>query len=441
MGVQTPPNRSAIRYNSLDFSEISSSSSPFKVIESHSSSFICPQLDGNNSLVDTYSLSSFSPIRSELYKSAYPENVLLNPLSSNDSEFGCWNRIPVHISRRHINQFSGRGQNRKNLKSIRRNNKLIEAINLPKVITLNPRSLYNKKKQFCTLVDQMEADICFVSETWDISHLPKGVTLPECIQMENYEWVQNVVQRNRNGGKPAIFVSNRNFHITKICPEKVTVPVGVEIVWTLLTPKCRLKNTRVKHIAAASVYYSSKYTKKDALIDHISEAYHVLCSQYGSDLKFLICGDFNRLNIKPILNLSPDLRQVVKVPTRRNPDAILDLIITNIPALYESPTTLAPLENDDDEPGVPSDHLIVVMNPLTNTSLSEAKRYRIINYRPFPESGIKEMGLWLQEQKWNDIYSIKDPNDKAVKFEQLLYEKIDQRGRTRKKWRMPTFLF
>ena len=134
------------------------------------------------------------------------------------------------------------------MKTIRRNNKLIEAINLPKVITLNPRSLYNKKKQFCTLIDQTEADICFVSETWDRSHLPKGVTLSECIQMENYEWVQNVIQRNRNGGKPAIFVSNKNFHITKICPEKITVPVGVEVVWTLLTPKSRLKNLSLIHI-------------------------------------------------------------------------------------------------------------------------------------------------------------------------------------------------
>ena len=121
MGVKNPPNSSDIRYDSLDLSDISSSSSTFKVKESynqylHSSSFICPQLDGNNSLVDTYSLSNFSPIRSELYKSVYPENGFFDPLSSNDSEFGCRNRIPVHISRRHIDQFSGRGQNRKKFK-------------------------------------------------------------------------------------------------------------------------------------------------------------------------------------------------------------------------------------------------------------------------------------------------------------------------------------
>ena len=115
MGVQTPPNRSDIRYNSLDFSEISSSSSPFKVIESHSSSFICPQLDGNISLDDACSLSNFSPVRSESCKSVCPENGGFDPLSSNDSEVGCRSRIPVHISRRHINQFSGRGQNRKKI--------------------------------------------------------------------------------------------------------------------------------------------------------------------------------------------------------------------------------------------------------------------------------------------------------------------------------------
>ena len=323
-------------------------------------------------------------------------------------------------------QFSQRRQNRNNLRRIKRNNKLVEAGNLPTVITLNPRSLYNKKEQFITLVEQMETDVCFVSETWDRSHLPNGLTLENFIQIEGYGWIQNVAQRKCKGGKPALLISTKNYHITKLCPEKITVPVNVEVVWALLTPKRKLQNTRVKHIAVASVYYSSTQTKKDDILDHISEAYHSLCSMYGSDLKFIISGDFNRLNIKPILNLSPDLSQVVQIPTRKNPDATLDLIITNIPALFEAPTTLTPLENDETELGQPSDHLIVVMKPLTNFSPHEAKRYRIIKYRPFPESGIRKMGQWIQSQSWNEIYTLKDPNEKASKFEQLLTTQIEK---------------
>ena len=96
-------------------------------------------------------------------------------------------------------------------------------------------------------------------------------------------------------------------------------------------------------------------------LDHISSAYHILCTKYGSYLNFIISGDVNRLNLKPILSLSRDLKQVVEVPTRRNPDAILDVILTNIAALFHSPVTLPPLENDDDQSGAPSDHMIVIM--------------------------------------------------------------------------------
>ena len=121
------------------------------------------------------------------------------------------------------------------------------------------------------------------------------------------------------------------------------MPIDVEVAWALLTPKYRSPQSKVKHIAVASVYYSSTQTRKSDFLDHITESYNLLCAKYGSDLKFLILGDINRLNIKPILNLSPDLHQVVKVITRTNPDATLDVIITNISALYQPPTTLPPL--------------------------------------------------------------------------------------------------
>ena len=225
-----------------------------------------PQLDGNISLEISNNSENISSLNLE---SQYYE-------STNEKV----SRIPVYTSVRDNIQISQRRQNRNNLRRIKRNNKLVEAGNLPTVITLNPRSLYNKKEQFITLVEQMETDVCFVSETWDRSHLPNGLTLENFIQIEGYEWIQNVAQRKCKGGKPALLISTKNYHITKLCPEKITVPVNVEVVWALLTPKRKLQNTRVKHIAVASVYYSSTQTKKDDILDHISEAYHSLCSMY-----------------------------------------------------------------------------------------------------------------------------------------------------------------
>ena len=109
-----------------------------------------------------------------------------------------------------------------------------------------------------------------------------------------------------------------------LCPNPITVPVGVEAVWALLTIK---QNST--QIAVASIYYRGpKSTKKTELFDHIGEMNHYLLSKYGSNIHMIIAGDTNRLNLSPILDLSPNLKQMVKVPTRRNPDVMLDPIIT-----------------------------------------------------------------------------------------------------------------
>ena len=335
--------------------------------------------------------------------------------------------ISVHIT---ANRTSRPSYENKQIKSrhlitIKRSNKLLEASYLPVVVSLNPRGLYNKQNEFRTLIEQTEATVCCVSETWDRSHTG-GALISDLIEIEGFTWIKNIVQRKRKGGKPAILVSKKDHYITQLCPDIITVPINVEAVWTLLTPKHRSTNTRIKHIAVCSAYYSSTQTRKADFLDHISQSYHLLCSKYGSDLKFLIVGDLNRLNIKPILSLSSDLQQVVKVPTRLNPDAILDVIITNIHHLYQPPTTLAPLDNDENQTGKPADHLVVVMKPLSTDVPNQIKRYKTIKYRPFPDSAIREMGQWVQGQTWKEVYDISCPSKKAEKFEKLILEKVDQ---------------
>ena len=168
------------------------------------------------------------------------------------------------------------------------------------------------------------------------------------------------------------------FHIKELCPDVITVPIGVEAVWALLIPKNLPPNSRIKQIAVASIYYSSTQTRKDDFLDHISESYNILCGKYGNSLGFIIAGDFNRLRIEPLLNLSPDMRQVVTTKTRTNPDAILDKILTTLHSYYLSPTTLPPLDNDSDNSGKPSDHLIVVWKPLSSENPSQQRKYKTI---------------------------------------------------------------
>ena len=113
---------------------------------------------------------------------------------------------------------------------IRRNNLVLQSINLPVIINLNPRSVYNKTEEFSLLLEQYSADVICVSESWERENMP----LDQLLQLDNYEIISNVKQREFKGGKPAILVNTQKYLVKKICPDPVTVPVGVEAVWCLI---------------------------------------------------------------------------------------------------------------------------------------------------------------------------------------------------------------
>ena len=113
----------------------------------------------------------------------YDGNETLNLSTEYQEHFS----IPVLVTSNRSNIKSNQlGTNRNNLITIRRNNKLLEAANLLTVVTLNPRSLYNKQSCFRTMIEQTEADVCFVSETWDRSHTENGNLITDLLDLEGY---------------------------------------------------------------------------------------------------------------------------------------------------------------------------------------------------------------------------------------------------------------
>ena len=330
--------------------------------------------------------------------------------------------IPVQVSQRE-NRVPEKCQRIPIRKVIKRSNRLLKALNVPSVMNINPRSVYNKVNEFLTLVEQYESDLIFMSETWDRVNQP----LENLIQIDGYKVVTAVNPRNFKGGKPALIINEEKFIIKQLNPDPITVPDGVEAVWALLTPKDTKPNKQLSHIAVASIYYRGpKSTRKDALFDHIAESYHLLMAKYGIGLQFIIAGDTNRLNLAPILNLSPSLKQVVQVPTRLNPDVILDPVITTMWKLFLPPITKPPIESDQDKQGKPSDHLVVLMYPINSEIGCPTRISRLVTYRPLPQSGINKMGEWIQQQSWQDIYRCQDLNTKAEILQNMMKQKLDE---------------
>jgi hypothetical protein len=86
-----------------------------------------------------------------------------------------------------------------------------------------------------------------------------------------------------------------------------------------------------------------------------------------------------------------------------NPPAVLDPIITSLAKYYQVPVCIPPLDADQDSDGSPSDHLMVLMEPVSTMNNKPARFKRSVTYRPLPESGLKLFGDWLSQQSWENM--------------------------------------
>ena len=359
----------------------------------------------------------------------YYGNVTIDSLNSsvNIQSESTPKTIPVIISENRdyvasniSSQRNCQAQPKPNIKTIKRSNKCLQALELPTVVNLNPRSVYNKISEFHTLVTELQVDLVCMSESWE----RESLTLDETIDLEDHQVISNVHQRTGMGGRPAIIVNNKKFDVQNLTNTLVSIPYGVEVTWALLTPKNISSTSVVKKIAVASIYSKPSSRKKTLLLDHIAETYHMLCSKYQSGLHFILAGDTNDLKLNSILSLSPSLRQVVTSPTRNG--QILDPIITTLSGYYQSPICLPPLDNDPDKNGSPSDHMIVFMKPIDSINNNPARTKKTVTHRPLPESGIRNMGNWIVNYSWEAVLAAQTAHEKAAIFQTVLLEKLEE---------------
>ena len=85
----------------------------------------------------------------------------------------------------------------------------------------------------------------------------------------------------------------------------------------------------------------------------------------------------------------------------------------------------SPVQPDNPQYGVSSDHSTVVAIPLAQGKVSETREYISRTFRPLPESGIKEFGQWICLEGWEDIPEKASPTEQVKKFEEKIFEKLD----------------
>ena len=121
----------------------------------------------------------------------------------NETNDGKGKAIPTVNNLNRVSKPTGEGQNKRNLTIIKRSNKLIQALNLPNVMNVNPRSIYNKIQEFHTFVKEESIDCVFMSESWERPDHP----LNEIINLPNHEVISNPHKRKGVGGRPALIIN------------------------------------------------------------------------------------------------------------------------------------------------------------------------------------------------------------------------------------------
>ena len=310
----------------------------------------------------------------------------------------------------------------RNLVVIKRSPKNFQALSLPKVLNLNPRSIYNKVDEFVTFVNEEDVDLVCMSESWERENL----TLEKVVKIQDYKVISNVHLRCGKGGRPAIIANEKKFIVENLTQTEIDIPWGVEAVWAVLTPKNVTNDSKIKKIVVGSIYCKPDSRKKSLLLDHIAEVHSLLSSKYKNGLHWILCGDTNDLKLDEILNLNSNFKQVVQQPTRLNPPRILDPIITTLAHYYQLPVCLPPLDADPDSNGKPSDHLMVVMCPLSVVNNKPARTKNKIVYRPYNDIRLQQMQQWIENENWEEILKESTANKKMEMLQNLLVSKYQE---------------
>ena len=169
------------------------------------------------------------------------------------------------------------------------------------------------------------------------------------------------------------------------------------------------------------MYVSPNSKFKTKTIDHIVETIHLLRSQHGDEISFLLAGDLNLLDINPILQSYGALSQIDTEGTRDS--AVLEYIITNLQGLYHPPSCISPLGVDEDKKGKNSDHNIVA--PINLPYTGPKRKKKTIKTRLLPESQIEKFGKFITSHEWTEVFSSHDVDSKVTNFQCTLIQQLD----------------
>ena len=288
---------------------------------------------------------------------------------------------------------------------------------LPLCLMMNCRSACNKISNLRELLNTVGPSVTILSETWEREKQRLDVIL----KSRQFKIISYYRKNKSPGGGCAIIYDKNRFRADD--PD-IIVPDNIEAAWSVLTPLSGQRDRlKVKRILVGSIYVSPRSQVKSEIIEHIIQTIHSVRAKYDNEINCLIGGDFNRLDYSEILDCYGGLKQIISVPTRKQ--ATLEILLTDLHALYHPPTTLPPLQVDPDKAGKDSDHDVVLFAPLNNLQYKVDRVRKTIKTRPIPQSQVLKFEKDLANHPWEEILSNQTPDKQTEIFHEFLMEKLD----------------
>ena len=265
------------------------------------------------------------------------------------------------------------------------------AYSFPRILLCNARSLQNKLDEFELSLHQHKVDIAAVSETW---FHPETEVFTD---IADYSLLCKSRSDRRGGGVALCYRSDLNVFRVRA----IEVPADVEVLWAVLQPRKVPRSVSV--IVFCVVYQPPGEQQNDTLCDHISQGVDT-ARRLHPDAKLVLLGDFNTLDITPILRHT-QTKQIVNCATRGS--ATLDLIMTDLVSQYSDPVSIQPLAT--------SDHNLVLWLPLASTNSYPKHRINVPSRR-LPDTKLFRIQSDIESIDWSPLYSMESAECKLSFF-------------------------
>ena len=157
----------------------------------------------------------------------------------------------------------------------------------------------------------------------------------------------------------------------------------------------------------------------------MSVTFHTLKVLHPSP-RTLIIGDRNDLQSEDVVRISGSFRQIVDKPTRKG--RILDIVVTDMWGLFQSPVIIPPIEVVDKAKAsgaVPSDHDGIQLLPMHKIE-DGRKQAKSVNVRRIPDSSMFSYGRNLMTEDWSFL----PPSNELT----LLVEQFDEYNQCTLNW-------